>query len=57
MAFSGDYMSVDINKIVLRLANENDAEVLALIYKPYVENTAVSFEYDAPNITQFAKRI
>ncbi len=45
------------NKLFLRLAKPEDAEVISLIYKPYVENTAVSFEYTPPDKDEFIKRI
>ena len=35
----------------------NDAPALAEIYKPYVEDTAISFEYEAPSAEEFARRI
>ena len=56
VAFSGDFMN-NKNKVVLRLAEISDAEALSLIYKPYVENTAVSFEYKAPDTEEFKSRI
>lgn len=43
--------------IFLRLVKLEDAETLAQIYKPYVENTAVSFEYTAPDKAEFERRI
>ncbi len=45
------------NKLILRLATPADAEALSFIYKPYVENTAVSFEYIPPDKEEFRKRI
>ncbi len=42
---------------VIRTANATDASALAAIYAPYVENTAVSFEYTAPTTAEFAVRI
>ena len=40
-----------------RLATvENAAELLA-IYQPYVEKTAITFEYDVPTVEDFAARI
>lgn len=57
MAFSGDYMSIDVINVKLRFATINDDEALASIYKPYVENTAISFEYIAPNSDEFRMRI
>ena len=43
--------------ISLRIASPADAPALAEIYAPYVEQTAVSFEYDAPTPDEFARRI
>ena len=43
--------------IKLRAATVNDASVLAGIYKYYVENTTISFEYDAPSERDFADRV
>lgn len=44
-------------KIVIRLVRLEDANELSEIYKPYVENTAVSFEYLAPDAKEFERRI
>jgi len=41
----------------IRDVNEKDAERLVEIYSYYVKNTAVSFEYDAPTVEEFADRI
>ena len=41
----------------IRLANPSDAETLLAIYAPYVENTAITFEYEVPTIEDFANRI
>lgn len=43
--------------VTLRLVTESDAEALSAIYAPFVQNTAVSFEYDAPDAREFARRI
>ncbi len=43
--------------VTFRLAVPEDAEVLAEIYRPWVENTAVSFEYVAPSAEEFRNRI
>ena len=43
--------------ITLRQATKNDGEALAAIYKHYVENTAITFEYVAPTSEEFAQRI
>ena len=41
----------------IRLANPSDARSLLDIYAPYVENTAITFEYEVPTIEDFATRI
>lgn len=40
-----------------RLAKEQDAAALLSVYAPYVENTAVTFEYEVPSVEEFARRI
>ena len=34
-----------------------DAEALLAIYAPYVEQTAITFEYDVPTVDEFRRRI
>ena len=41
----------------IRSATTEDAERLLEIYSYYVENTAVSFEYDVPSLSEFTGRI
>lgn len=41
----------------IRSAKIEDATALLAIYKPYVENTAITFEYDVPTVEKFAERI
>ena len=43
--------------ITLRQACPEDAEAVLEIYAPYVERTAVTFEYDVPSVTEFRQRI
>ena len=43
--------------IQIRVARESDAAALRDIYAPYVERTAVSFEYEAPDAATFLERI
>jgi len=43
--------------MIIRNASPADAEALLEIYRPYVECTAVSFEYDVPSVDEFAGRI
>jgi phosphinothricin acetyltransferase len=45
------------SKPVLRVAEPSDAPALAAIYAPYVRDTAVSFEYEAPDAAEFARRM
>lgn len=40
-----------------RLATLDDAPALLNIYAPYVEKTAISFEYDVPSLDEFRRRI
>lgn len=42
---------------ILRLARESDAEAVVSIYRPWVENTAVSFELEPPDPAEMARRI
>lgn len=44
-------------KMNIRLATPSDAATLLAIYAPYVENTAITFEYEVPTIEDFANRI
>ena len=46
-----------MQNISIRVARESDAAALRDIYAPYVERTAVSFEYEAPDVATFAGRI
>lgn len=41
----------------IRLENKNDAAALIAIYAPYVEKTAITFEYDVPSVEEFSGRI
>ena len=42
---------------MIRIATENDAEELLEIYAYYVENTAITFEYEVPSVEVFRERI
>ncbi len=46
-----------MGNIVIRTAAEADAEALLKIYAYYVENTAITFEYDVPTLEEFRFRI
>lgn len=43
--------------IHIRIATASDAKELLEIYTPYVEETAISFEYDVPSLEEFKARI
>ena len=40
----------------IRLATVQDVPRILEIYRPYVENTAISFEYTVPTIAEFTER-
>ena len=46
-----------MEKAKIRLANLNDAKRILQIYRPYVENTAITFEYTVPTLEEFKSRI
>ena len=44
-------------EIEIRVASPEDAKELLEIYRPYVENTAITFEYEVPSVEEFRGRI
>ena len=50
-------MSEKPEAFTIRPARLSDAAALAAIYAPYVQNTTVTFEYEAPDVTEFTRRI
>ena len=42
---------------IIRFARPEDAEALAAIYAPYVQKTAITFEYEPPTVEEFRRRI
>lgn len=44
-------------EILIRTATQADAERLLSIYAYYVENTAITFEYEVPSLEEFRYRI
>ncbi len=46
-----------MNSVSLRYASAEDAEALRGIYSHYVANTAISYEYDVPTVSEFRNRI
>lgn len=46
-----------MSRINIRTATPSDAEALLAIYRPYVEETAITFEYETPGVEEFRERI
>lgn len=46
-----------MSKLTIRTAAVSDAEELLAIYRPYVETTAITFEYLVPTVQEFRTRI
>ena len=44
-------------EITIRRVRPEDAAALLSIYAPYVEHTAITFEYDVPSLEEFRERI
>lgn len=49
--------SVDEELVRIRAATPDDATDLLAIYAPYVAETAITFEYDVPSVSEFCNRI
>ena len=43
--------------LTIRPANLADAQAIQVIYAPYVEKTAITFEYEVPSVQKFENRI
>lgn len=46
-----------MSDIYIRQATEEDAQEILDIYRPYIISTAITFEYDVPDISEFRQRI
>ena len=46
-----------MGELTFRVARPEDAEALRTIYAPYVEETAITFEYEVPSVEAFRARI
>lgn len=46
-----------MNELSITVAKVEDAEELLQIYAPYVEKTAITFEYEVPTVQEFQMRI
>lgn len=45
-----------MEKRKIRIVSLQDAEALLAIYRPYVEQTAITFEYEVPTLEELLKR-
>ena len=43
--------------LTIRFASPADAEALVAIYAPYIQKTAITYEYEIPSVAEFARRI
>lgn len=41
----------------IRLVSESDTKAILEIYKPFIKNTVITFEYEIPTIAAFSERI
>lgn len=46
-----------MGELTFRVARPEDAEALLAIYAPYIEETAITFEYEVPSVEAFRARI
>jgi L-amino acid N-acyltransferase YncA len=46
-----------MNPFTIRLLHEHDAAGTLEVYRPYVEDTAISFEYETPSLEEWKNRI
>lgn len=46
-----------IDSLQIRAALPSDAKAMQAIYAPYVEQTAVTFEYAVPSVEEFCRRL
>ena len=50
-------MKLKKENLIFRFATEGDAEEILGIYKPYIENTTITFEYEVSAVEEFRERI
>lgn len=50
-------MENPLAKKLIRLATPDDYKAIHSIYAPYITNTTVTFEYEAPTVDEFAQRL
>lgn len=47
----------DMNKLIIRPANELDAQGIVKIYNPYITDTTITFEEDPVSVSEIKRRI
>ena len=52
-----ELMKLKNEDLIFRFATENDAKEILEIYRPYIENTTITFEYEVPSVKEFKERI
>ena len=50
-------LKMENTEIEIRIARPEDARAISEIYAPYVRDTAVTFDYEAPDVQEFESRI
>ena len=48
---------MDMASFTIRDATAADAKALVAIYAPYVQGTAITYEYEVPSLDEFSRRI
>ena len=46
-----------MNNIKIRVATSEDVAALLKIYAPYVQKTAITFDYEVPTLEEFTEKI
>lgn len=52
-----ELMKLKNEDLIFRFATENDAKKILEVYRPYIENTTITFEYEVPSVEEFKERI
>jgi len=50
-------VAVDLNEVTIRRATPDDAAGALAVYAPYVEDTAITFEWEVPSLEEFEGRM
>lgn len=46
-----------MNTVIIRVVKQEDIKRILEIYAHYVKNTAITFEYDVPDLQEFQNRV